>query len=99
MRESPAASSPGSETDETNLTYEQPLTGLRRLAAMGVNVTDAGAVQRNQQTTADNERTQSGISELPVAHFARTEEAEFGAGLTDFLRQEMLRHGIGLENS
>lgn len=99
MREPPAASFPGSETEETNLTYEQPLTGLRRLAEMAVNVTDAGAVQRNQQTTADNERTQSGISELPVAHFARTEEAEFGAGLTDFLRQEMLRHGIGLESS
>jgi hypothetical protein len=99
MREPPDASFPGSETDETNLTYEQPLTGLRRLAEMAVNVADARAVQRNQQTTADNERTQSGISELPVAHFARTEEAEFGSGLTDFLRQEMLRHGIGLESS
>ncbi len=100
VREPRAASFSGSATDERHLTYEQPLTGLRRLAEMAVNVADARPVQSDRQTIADNIRTQSSISKLLLPHFARSEEAaELESAITDFLRQEMLRHGIGLEGS
>jgi hypothetical protein len=102
-RELPDHSNRRSHTDQANVaplihpSAEVPLSGLQRLAQRAGNTRDQSAVESNRQARVEGGSRTPGnpeISEmLPVSS---GEDTEFGFRLVEFLRSEVLRHGITL---
>jgi hypothetical protein len=69
-----------------------PRTGLQRLAARALQ--SAGRPAEKIRSSRESEFA----SFLPATCFSSIESAEFASHLSTLLRQEMARHGIGLED-
>jgi hypothetical protein len=88
---------PTTETARSEDRAEAPLTGLRRLAASGMNGGDVALVKDDTKNIFKGERAPVGLAEPESSLIARSEDPEFASQLAEFFRSEALRHGIALE--